>query len=402
MRKDTNFSGNSVFGQLISLIPSSIVSDAVQKTGSNRYTKKFTTWEHLVTMLFSSASNTVSLRDVSNGLAGLEGKLKHLNIKNPVSKSTLSDANKNRKHEVFEIIYYNLLKFYEPILSDSRFKVDFGKELSIIDSTTIGLFKDIMKCTGRIPKRGKQKGGVKVHMQIRADYNTPILVKITDATTHDSQFMNFINFQKDQIYVFDRGFNDYLRFEQFVENEIPFVTRLKHNASFVKKEEFELSENTPQDILLDEKIQIPIRLNGRIDRYLELRRIVYWDEINEVCYEFITNIYDLEPEKIAQIYKCRWIIELLFKQLKQNQPLQYFLGDNENAITIQIWCSLIWNLLMTVLQRQIKLKKWAFSNLISVVRIHLFNYINIRKFLENPEKYYATENVETPDLFNTS
>lgn len=102
MSKDTNFSGNSVFGQLISLIPSVLVSKAVQSTHSDRYTKRFTTWEHLVTMLFSSASNMVSLRDVSNCLFGLEGKLTHLNIKNPVPKSTLSDANKNRNQDVFE------------------------------------------------------------------------------------------------------------------------------------------------------------------------------------------------------------------------------------------------------------------------------------------------------------
>lgn len=400
MSKDTNFSGNSVFGQLISLIPSVLVSKAVQSTHSDRYTKRFTTWEHLVTMLFSSASNMVSLRDVSNCLFGLEGKLTHLNIKNPVPKSTLSDANKNRNQDVFETIYYDLLTHYKPILSDSRFKIDFGKQLSIIDSTTIGLFKDVLQCTGRKPKKGKQKGGIKVHMQVRADYNSPVLVKFTDATTHDSQFINDITFSKDQIYVFDRGYNDYERFEQFITGEIPFVTRLKHNASFLKKEEFDLKKDTDEAILLDEKIQLALKKEGKIDRHIELRRVVYWDEVHEVCYEFISNIYELKPEQIAQIYKCRWIIELLFKQLKQNLPLQYFLGDNENAIKVQIWCALIWNLLITVLQRQISLKKWAFSNLISIVRIHLFNYINIRKFLENPEKYYNPEPKKSPDLFS--
>ena len=134
-------------------------------------------------MLFCAGSNTTSLRDVTNSLLGLEGKLNHLNMKEPPKRSTLSDANKRRDKTVFEKIYYGLLDNYNSILSDSRFKNDFGKDLCIIDSTTIHLFKDILRCVGRKPKEGKQKGGIKVHMQIRADFNCPVLVKISHCNT---------------------------------------------------------------------------------------------------------------------------------------------------------------------------------------------------------------------------
>jgi hypothetical protein len=316
-------------------------------------------------MLFATASNTTSLRDVTNGFLGLEGKLQHLNLKRPPKRSTISDANKRRSYQVFEKIYYDLLIQYKPILSDSRFKNEFGKELSIIDSTTIFLFKDILKCVGRKPESGKRKGGIKVHMQIRPDYNSPVLVKFTDATTHDSSFMNDIEFTSDHIYVFDKGYNDYERFEYFNIHQIPFVTRLKHNAVFRRKKEFELAADSNQSILLDEQIVLPLRENGKINRGLPLRRVVYWDEKHQVCYEFISNIYDLSADQITLVYKSRWQIETLHKQLKQNQSLSYFLGDNVNAIIIQIWCALIWNLLLTVLQRQIKAKVWAFSNPVS-------------------------------------
>jgi hypothetical protein len=399
MNNSTNFSGNSVFGQLISLVPIQIVDRASKKHSSDRYIKRFTTWEHFVSMLFASASNTSSLRDVTNGLLGLEGKLKHLNLKRPPKRSTLSDANKRRNHLVFEDIYYYLLAHFKPILSDSRFKNTFGKELSIIDSTTIFLFKDILKCVGRKPSDGKHKGGIKVHMQIRADYNMPVLVKFTDATTHDSTFMNDINFSSDHIYVFDKGYNDYTRFEFFNQNSIPFVTRLKHNATFIRKEELELPVNAADTVLLDEKIELPIRENGRIVRYVPLRRVVYWDETHQVCYEFISNLYELTADQITQIYKCRWQIETLHKQLKQNHPLDYFLGDNVNAIIIQIWCALIWNLLLTVLQRQIKTKKWAFANLSSIIRLHLFNYIKIKSFLSNPIKHYLEKASSQIEIF---
>jgi hypothetical protein len=351
-------------------------------------------------MLFASASNTTSLRDVTNGMLGLEGTLKHLNLSQPPKRSTLSDANKRRSHLVFEKIYYQLLEEFTPVLSDSRFRNDFGKDLSIIDSTSIFLFKDLLRCVGRKPASGKHKGGIKVHMQIRADYNTPVLVKFTDAATNDITFMNDIDFTSDQIYVFDKGYTDYGRFEYFNEHQISFVTRLKHNASFIRKQELELPANASDSILLDENIELPIRINGKVVRYVPLRRVVFWDDKHQVCYEFISNLYELSAEQITQIYKCRWQIETLHKQLKQNHPLNYFLGDNVNAIIIQIWCALIWNLLLTVLQRKIKARNWGFSNLASVIRLHLFNYIQIKSFLSNPIKHYQEKTTQQMNLFS--
>lgn len=400
MNNSTHFFGNSVFGQLLSLVPTQVVDKASRQLQSNRYTKKFTTWEHFVSMLFASASNTTSLRDVANGMLGLEGKLKHLNLKRPPKRSTLSDANKRRSHLVFEKIYYGLLEQYKPLLSDSRFKNDFGKELSIIDSTSIFLFKDLLKCVGRKPASGRHKGGIKVHMQIRADYNVPVLVKFTDAATHDSTFMDDVDFSSDHIYVFDKGYNDYSRFEYFNQNEISFVTRLKHNASFIRKQELELPDDSSDSILLDENIELPIRINGQIVRYVPLRRVVFWDETHKVCYEFTSNLHELSAEQITQIYKQRWQIETLHKQLKQNYPLSYFLGDNVNAIIIQIWCALIWNLLLTVLQRKISARNWGFSNLASLIRLHLFNYIQIRSFLSDPVRHYQEKTAAQIGLFS--
>lgn len=118
---------------------------------------------------------------------------------------------------------------------------------------------------------------------------------------------------------------------------------------------------------------------------ITLRRIAYWDNEHKRCFEFLTNLFDIDAGHIALIYNQRWKIELLYKQLKQNFPLKYFLGDNENAIKIQIWWTLIAYLLITVIRKKLK-RKWAFSNLVSFCRLHLFNSIHLLKFLENPEK----------------
>jgi len=117
---------------------------------------------------------------------------------------------------------------------------------------------------------------------------------------------------------------------------------------------------------------------------LKLRKVVFYDRVLKRKFEFLTNLFDMRPDMIAAIYKIRWQIELLFNQLKGNFPVKYFLGDNENAIKIQIYRVIV-NLLLTVIKKELK-RPWSFSNLVSFCRIHLFNYLHLRRFLENPDK----------------
>ena len=114
-------------------------------------------------------------------------------------------------------------------------------------------------------------------------------------------------------------------------------------------------------------------------------RLISYIAPNGKHFEFITNDFDSDPLVIAQLYQKRWSIELLFKRLKQNMPLHYFLGDNQNAIRIQIWCALIADFVLQIVRKQVK-RKWAFSTIVSVIRLHLFNYLNLYSFLENPER----------------
>jgi IS4 transposase len=133
---------------------------------------------------------------------------------------------------------------------------------------------------------------------------------------------------------------------------------------------------------------------------LKLRKITFYDRVQKRKFEFISNLFEMRADLVAAIYKIRWQIETLFKQLKQNFPLKYFLGDNENAIKIQIYSALIANLLITVIQKQLK-RPWAFSNLVSFCKIHLFNYLHLLEFLENPDKDWqkTKENLYQLNLF---
>lgn len=389
MSKTTHFFGNSVFGQLISLIDSNIISDSVKQCNSDRYIKKFMTKDHLISMLFCSFAKCTSLREVSGAMLGLSGKTKHFQLNHIPKKSTLGDANQRRDAEVFGKIYQKLLVKYNHVFSDSRVRDVINKQIEIFDSTTISLFKDILKCVGRNPDNGKKKGGIKVHTVINVDESVPKLVWFTEAAKHDHILLHKLKMDANTIYVFDKGYNDYKAFKKFSENKTGFVTRIKDNALYETIQTNEIEKHIYSGVLQDEIIEITVKdtsnESNETTSKLKLRKIRFYDRVLKREFEFLTNLFEMRPDLIAAIYKLRWQIELLFKQLKQNFPLKYFLGDNENAIKIQIYCALIANLLMTVIQKTLK-KPWGFSNLVSFCKIHLFNYIHLLMFLENPDK----------------
>jgi IS4 transposase len=396
MDKSTHFFGNSVFGQLISLIDDQIIRSNSRKHASDRYVKRFTAKDHLISMLFCVFAKCSSLREVSGAMLGLSGKTRHFKLENMPYRATLSDANKRRTPELFCDIYNDLLKKYAYLISDSRIKQVIQKQVKIFDSTTISLFKDILKCTGKMPSNGKRKGGIKMHTVINVDEAIPGVVWFTDASRSDHVLLEKLALDKDTIYVFDKGYNDYKAFKRFSDTQTGFVTRIKDNAVYRPEEELYIDACIHSGVLSDQIIEIEVA-GGKQKSKLKLRKVTFYDRGQKRKFEFLTNLFDMRADLIAALYKLRWQIELLFKQLKQNFPLKYFLGDNENAIKIQIYCALIVNLLITVIQKQVK-RPWAFSNLVSFCRIHLFNYIHLLRFLENPEKDWQKAQVNTVQL----
>jgi IS4 transposase len=219
----------------------------------------------------------------------------------------------------------------------------------------------------------------------------PKVVWFTSAATNDHVLLSKLELSSDKIYVFDKGYSDYQSFKKFSDHEVGFVTRIKDNAVYEVIENNEIQEHIHSGVLEDTIIELSVK-QGNKEEKLRLRKVRFYDRVLKREFEFLTNLFEFRADMIAALYKIRWQIELLFKQLKQNFPLKYFLGDNENAIKIQIYCALIANLLMTVVQKRLK-RQWSFSNLVSFCKIHLFNYIHLFRFLENPERdWRKTEN----------
>lgn len=400
MSKDTNFIGQPIFTQLLKNVNKSKIDRIALKNKADRYTKNFTTYKHLIVMLYSVFEGVSSLREAVIGMLANSYKINHLGLDSMPKRSTLSDANKRRSSKVFEDIYMKLYQDNRQFLSDSSDSELDLKRLFMIDSTTISLFKAILKAVGRNPLDGKKKGGIKAHVLINAQENTPILVRYSSAARHDKNFLKHIDLAKGSIIVFDRAYNDYKQYARFGEDDITFVTRQKKNAVYEQGEVFENPNKTDSGVQKDEEIFLSYKENNE-EKKLRVRRITYYDKDGDKTLVFITNNFEFEAETIALIYKKRWQIETLFKQLKQNFPLKYFLGDNKNAIEIQIWVSMIANLLVTLLKNRLK-RKWAFSNLVSLIRMHLMDYINIYKFLENPEKSWNEVNQKRKNEYENS
>ena len=379
MSKNTKFPGIPIISQVLKFIDRGIINRTALKHKSDRYYKSFKTYDHLITMIYAVISNLTSLREVSSIMLACEGKINHLGLKKFPRRSTLSDANKKRSSKVFAEIYYELHRKYRKFLSDGKsWKLPI-KDLNIVDSSVISLFSEILKGSGRKPLDGKKKGGIKMHTMISALEDVPSLVRFTSASTHDHEFLKDLGLKPGSYVVFDKGYNDYYQYLQWSMEGIFFVTRQKDNADYTSIAESAIPDTMDEGVLKDEIIVIE-----KDGKQIKLRRIAYWVEEQNKVYEFITNNFELDADIIALIYKYRWQIELLFKRLKQNFPLKYFLGDSVNAIEIQIWVSLIVQLIMLVIQRQVA-RKWAFSNMIAVIRHHFMSYIDLFKFLKNPE-----------------
>ena len=400
MNKSSHFIGQPILSQLLNLINRSSVNRIAKEHGSDKYYKTFKTWDHLVSMLYASLTNSKTLRQLSTGLMACEGKLSHLGLKQAPKRSTISDGNKNRSSEVFKSIYDMLFAQYGFFLSDSRSVKKGYKGLLLADSTTIGLFKEILKTSGRKRLDGQQKGGIKAHTLIPADTYVAKFIHFTSAATHDQCLFSELSLEAGDMICFDKAYIDYTQFYDWSQQGIYLVTRMKENAVYEVISELDIPDTCDHGVIKDELIQV---MTKGCDQ-LELRRIAYYSQQKDKVYVFISNQLELEAEQIALIYKKRWEIEVFFRMLKQNFPLKYFLGDNQNAIEIQIWVANIAMLLMQLVKHKLK-RKWAFSNMVSLVRFHLMSYINLTSFLNDPEKSWQQHNKKLqtePNLFNSS
>ena len=205
-------------------------------------------------------------------------------------------------------------------------------------------------------------------------------IRITAAKVHDSTFLKFINLPKNSFIVFDKAYNNYKLFADWTKRKLYFVTRMKDSAMYSVIKVIQ-NNNVQTGIIKEEIIKLEYK-EGKKKKTVKLRRITFIDDASRL-FVFITNNFKISANEVALIYKNRWQIELLFKKLKQNFQLRYFLGDSENAIKIQIWVTLIAHLLLSIIKKKANVS-YAFSNIATIIRLHLMSYVDLVEFLKKP------------------
>ena len=394
MGKSTHFFGQPVYGQLIKSLDRDKVLEMSRQNGGEKYVKSFDGYVHLLTMLFAVIMRFDSLREIETAMTAEVRKLHHLGIERVPKRSTLSDANARRSEKFFEAVYRDLYeRNKDKLSSDSRRYggEEWVRRLRIIDSTTISLFSNaIFKGAGRHPKTGKKKGGIKVHSVIHANEGVPCDVRFTSAATNDSLMLAPSYYQQNEIVAMDRAYIDYGKFEEMTDRNVVYVTKMKKN---LKYEVLEDCMDMNADGKMEYREQVVVFRKEGINH---IARIITYVDIKEKrngrgekattakLVRLLTNDFDMPLETIVEIYRRRWQIESLFKQIKQNFPLRYFYGESANAIKIQIWVTLIANLLISLLQSSLQ-RNWSFSGLATMVRIVLMYYLNLQTFFNQPD-----------------
>ena len=352
---------NTVFSQLLKLIPRHEFETLAKQHHSGRSFRSASRWSQFVTMAMGQLSGRKSLRDIVENVSAQTHRLYHLGSAR-LSRSNLSRINENKPYALYEALFEKLLKRCQGVVPGHQFR--FKNPLYSLDSSTIDL------CLSVFPwaKFRTTKGAVKLHVGLTHAGYLPEFVTLTEGRKHDVTVGRILKFPKRSMVVMDKAYNDYSWYKQLTDNGIFFVTRLKTNAKYrvVKRREVLRNKGLTSDQTIKfTGLQIAKKCPG------QLRRIGYRDPETGKHYVFLTNNFKLAARTIADIYKARWQVELFFKWIKQNLKIKSFVGTSKNAVMTQIWIALCMYLLLAFLKFQSKLTK-SMQQILRLLQLNLF------------------------------
>ena len=361
---------NALFSQTLSLIPRHVFQKLERRHKTGRSSRKFGFREQFTVMAFIQLAARRSMRDGLRCLSAAGNRLYHWGLKT-VARSTLADANNSRPVGFFQDLFaemYGLCAAKSP-----KHKFRFKSKLFSLDATTI------RPCLSLFPWASfrQTKGGIRMHTLLDHDGHIPAFATVTDAKTHESRMAKALELPKGSIVVFDKGFISYPWFRTLGAKGVFFVTRLKRNAVYTLPERRPVNRTT--GVTSDHIIEI---VSGKTS--LRLRRIGYRDPESGKRHEFLTNHFRLSSKTIADIYKERWKIELLFKEIKQNLRIKSFVGNSENAVLIQLYTALTVYLLLAY-QKFLSRLGLSVQQLFQLIQINLLGAAPLEELL-NPRR----------------
>jgi len=340
--------------------------------------------DQFLCMAFAQLTYRESLRDIEACLRAMQSKLYHMGIRGRVSKSTLADANENRDWCIYADFAQVLIHIARGLYAKEEFGVELDRTVYALDSTTIDL------CLSLFPwaKFRKHKAGVKLHTLLDLRGNIPTFIRITEALVHDVNILDDIIPEAGAFYIMDRGYLDFARLYIFHQHLAFFVTRAKGNFQFRRLYSHPIDKST--GLRCDQTIVLTGFYSSKY--YPErLRRIRYVDKETEQNLVFITNCFTLSAITIAQLYKCRWQVELFFKWIKQHLRIKAFFGTTENAVKTQIWIAISVYVLVAIIKKQLNLELNLYT-ILQILSVTLFEKVSILQVLM--EAGYKTDDTD--------
>lgn len=373
----------STLKQICQLIPPHLVNKLAKKHGIK--TRKFSSWSHVVSLLYTQLSHALSLNDVCDSLNNHEGNLKTIRGATAPKRNTLSHANRTREAAMAEELFWEVLKFLQSRgpgfgieQKYSGFPKRFKKSIYAIDSTTIQL---VANCLGWAKHR-RRKAAAKCHMQLNLQTFLPSVAIIKEASTHDSTEAKELcaNLKAGEIVTFDKAYVDFRHLDHLDQRQVNWVSRAKDNMAYMVVRE----HSTAKGCILKDEV---IKLTGqKTAEYYpqELRLVEAEVEIEgEIkVMNFITNNFNWAPSSVTLLYQARWGIEVFFKQIKQTLKLADFLGHNKNAIQWQVWTALLTYVLLRFLAYRSQWKH-SFARIFTLIRGVLWSHFDLNSVLKS-------------------
>jgi hypothetical protein len=376
--------GKLVFAQLMEFLPRHEFDACVRRYGGDCRPRGFSCRDQFLCLAFGQLTFRESLRDIETCLRAVSEKLYHAGFRGRVSRSTLADANTAHDWRIFADFAQVLIARARQLYSADEFGTTLEQTAYALDSTTIDL------CLSLFPwaRFRRRKGAVKLHTLLDLRGNIPCFVRITHGKTHDVTVLDYLPLEPGAFYIMDRGYVDFGRLHRFMQHAAFFVTRAKNNLDYSRREARAVDRST--GLRADQTIMLCGPKSSRL--YPDpLRRITFHDTEHGRRFTFLTNNFALNALTVAQLYRCRWQIELFFKWIKQHLRIKAFFGTTENAVKTQVWTAISVYVLVAIVKKELKLKASLYE-ILQILSVTLFEKTPLFQALSSN----ATPNSNTP------
>ena len=356
--------GRLVFTQLMDFLPTHEFNRCVGRYRGDYRIRRFSCHDQFLSMAFAQLTYRESLREIETCLRSMGRKLYHAGFRGTIARNTLAKANEGRDWRIYADLAAVLIRQARHLYADEAFAVDLDQTVYAFDSTTIDLSLSLFPWA----RFRRRKSAVKLHTLIDLRGNIPCFVHVSGGRMADVTSLDLLPIEAGSFYVMDRGYTDFARLYRFTQGLAFFLLRAKRDLDFARRGAREVDKTTGL------RSDNTIRLRGPKTSKLypiPLRRISYWAADIDKRFVFLTNNFSLPALTIAQLYKCRWQVELFFKWIKQHLRIKRFFGRTTNAVKSQVWIAVCVYVLVAIIKKELGIDR-SMGEILQILSINLF------------------------------